>query len=338
MESQKLEREKLLKNWLHSSCGMPAPKLTPMVGDASMRRYFRVAVENSSLIAMDAPPPQENCRPYVAIANALREINLKAPQIFFADVEQGFLLISDFGDATYLRSLNSNNADELYKRALDALAVLQACRNVNNHHVPPFTADFMWKEWAWYKEWFLEKLLGVSFADIEAQLDECYDLLVNSAVNQPQVFMHRDFHSANLMVVENSVGILDFQDAFIGPVTYDLASILRDCYIDWSEHQVNLWVNYYYQLLQANGLLANVSAQEFIRWFDLMSVQRHLKALLTFGRKHVRDNQSRYLNYVPRTLNYLVNVTKSYPELKVLHEFLMIAVVPTFARLNVCVQ
>lgn len=328
------EREHLLKTWLHSVCGLTNTNIMPMVGDASMRRYFRVITPKHTFVAMDAPPPQENCRPFVAIANALRAMQLNTPRIYHADVEQGFLLISDFGDATYLQSLNANNADTLYQRALDALAILQTCKHVPGHAVPPFTGDFMWKEWAWHKEWFLEKLLGLSYSDREAELDACYALLVAAAVNQPQVFMHRDFHAGNLMVIPDAVGILDFQDAFIGPVTYDVASLLRDCYIDWPEAKVQQWVLYYFQQLQYR----DISPQQFLIWFDYMGIQRHLKALLTFGRKHVRDNQSRYLHFVPRTLQYLVSVTKRYPELKSLHDYLQSTVQPTFERLNLCVQ
>lgn len=327
------KREQLLMSWLQSECGLSSTTLVPMAGDASMRRYFRVETSARSLVVMDAPPPQENCRPFIAIAKALRELGLQTPEIFFANVEQGFLLLSDFGDATYLKTLNVNNADFLYQRALDALAILQTCRQAKPHHIPLFTADFMWKEWAWHKEWFLEKLLGVAYAPIETELDACYKKIVNSAVMQPQVFMHRDFHSANLMVLPNEVGILDFQDAFIGPVTYDLVSLLRDCYIDWPEQKVQQWVWYYQQ-----KMALDVDPNTFLQWFDYMSLQRHLKALLTFARKKVRDEQPHYLQFIPRTLNYLLNVTQRYSELTALHNYLQHTVQPTFQRLNLCVQ
>jgi len=156
----------------------------------------------------------------------------------------------------------------------------------------------------------------------ESRLDACYEVVVESAASQPQVFMHRDFHSANLMVMNEEVGILDFQDAFIGPVTYDLVSLLRDCYIDWPTERVTSWANAYRLMLQSRGLLEGVDQKTFMRWFDLMGVQRHLKALLTFARKQVRDHQSTYLKHIPRTLCYLLNTTEKYPELLPLNEYL----------------
>lgn len=341
MESLELkidERTKALTHWLQTDCRLSSFSLKAMQADASFRRYFRIQTSATSLVAMDAPPPQENCHPYVAIANALREMGLNTPDIIEANVQQGFLLITDFGDTTYLNALNTNNADQLYHRALDALAVLQACSGVKDHSIPPFTRDFMWQEWAWHKEWFLHKLLHLSPANVENDLDACFHLLVESAATQPQVFMHRDYHSANLMTIttpqfaENALGILDFQDAFIGPVTYDLASLLRDCYIAWPQEQVKLWASAYWRKLRDLGVLPDVSQHEFLRWFDWMGMERHLKALFTFARKQVRDHQSQYLKHIPRTLQYLLNVSQQYPEFAALHHYLHKTVQPAFAR------
>lgn len=324
-----MERQGLLSIWLESNAGVHPILLEPMPGDASLRRYFRVNIRGESFVVMDAPPEYENCRPFVAIAKALCEIGLYAPDILEADVERGFLLLTDFGDQTFLNTLNINNADILYRKALEALALLQTCRFVDGHTIPPFTADFMLKEWAWHKEWFLEKWLGIDYRAQEKELDACYQLLVESAVNQPQVFMHRDYHSANLMVLpENEVGILDFQDAFIGPVTYDAVSLLRDCYIDWPEESVQIWSRFYRQKLLESETIDFFDEAQWQRWFDFMGMQRHLKALLTFARKQVRDQQPRYLQFVPRTLNYLVRVSANYPELTVLHQFLRNTVRP----------
>lgn len=316
------ERAKQLTNWL-TACGVSIQSIDPMPGDASFRRYFRIHTLQQSYVAMDAPPP-ENCRPFVAVAKSLKQLGLHVPDIIHADVESGFLLLTDFGDATYLKTLNSDNADLLYKAALDALSTLQHCREVPGHVLPIFDREFMLQEWAWHKEWFLNKLLQVTLSkEAQQALDECYELLIESAVNQPQVFMYRDFQSANLMVLpHHQVGLLDFQDAFIGPVTYDLVSILRDCYIAWPEEQVLGWVHYYWQQLSEQKVIA-VDEATFIRWFDFMGVQRHLKALLTFARKQVRDQQPQYLKHVPRTLNYLQVITKKYPELNVLHQYIV---------------
>lgn len=310
-------RRQDLEQWLKSMLGLLEIQLQPMQGDASFRRYFRV----ESYVAMDAPPPRENCVPFVAIAKALREMGLQTPDIIHADIQRGFLLLTDFGNQTYLKALAEGNADMLYQRALEALVIMQGCKHVSGHALSPFTADFMWQEWAWHQEWFLQKYLGLDVAKDTQALGQCYELLVKSATNQPQVFMHRDYHSANLMVLPGDVGILDFQDAFIGPVTYDLVSLLRDCYIDWPAQQVEKWALVYFALLRDNGMLQDVSEVEFLRWFDFMGLQRHLKALMTFARKHVRDQQSEYLAFMPRTLNYIVTVSGRYKELAPLHDY-----------------
>lgn len=323
------ERQQLLLAWLEANAGVHPIEMQAMPGDASLRRYFRIHIRGESFVVMDASPEHENCRPFVAIAKALCEIGLNAPDILEADLERGFLLLTDFGDHTFLNSLNINNADPLYRKALEALALLQTCRFVDGHTIPPFTADFMRKEWAWHKEWFLDKWLGVDYRAQEKELDACYELLVQSAVSQPQVFMHRDYHSANLMVLpDDDVGILDFQDAFMGPVTYDAVSLLRDCYIDWPEERVRNWSLFYREKLLESETVGSFDEATWLFWFDLMGMQRHLKALLTFARKQVRDHQPRYLQFVPRTLNYLVRVSANYPELSAMHQFLQQTVRP----------
>lgn len=327
--SESVLRQESLKSWLCQSAGVPSIVLQPLKGDASSRLYYRIYVRGLSYVVMDAPPPNENVATFVLIAQALREIGLQVPEIFEADLKQGFLLLTDMGDSTYLNALNSANSDLLYDSALDALSVLQACQFVDGYQVPPFTADFMWQEWAWHKEWFLERWLGLDYHTVQGELDHCYDQLVHAAINQPQVFMHRDYHSANLMVLkDHQTGILDFQDAFIGPLTYDLVSLLRDCYIDWPEAKVLHWVSSYYQKLKERGVLHLPDAKQLMRWFDWMGVQRHLKALLTFARKAVRDHEPRYLIHVPRTMRYLGEVTRRYPELEALHAFLRCTVSP----------
>jgi aminoglycoside/choline kinase family phosphotransferase len=333
-ESRNIERKKAILDWLNSTCGIHSTSLQLMAGDASLRRYFRLVTEEHTFVVMDAPPPHENCIPYIAISKTLRQMGLHAPAVIYADVARGFLLITDFGDATYLSALTSANVEQLYGEALDALAILQTTRVVEGHPIPAFTADFMRKEWVLHKEWVLCKLLGLSLPLAEKELDACYEIIVESAVTQPQVFMHRDYHSANLMVLpQGGVGILDFQDAFIGPVTYDLVSLLRDCYIDWPKERVQTWASLYLQRLQDSGELLYVNEQTFLRWFDLMGVQRHLKALMTFARKEVRDHQPRYLRYIPRTLEYLIQVSHQYPELAALHDYLRITVQPAFERI-----
>lgn len=312
------KRRQELEQWLHSKSGLRGVVPQPMQGDASFRRYFRVP----PYVAMDAPPPRENCAPFVAVAAALRDMGLHVPEVIDADIERGFLLLSDLGDQTYLSVLNSQNVGVLYQLALQALSIMQSCKEVPSHPLPQFDADFMWQEWNWHREWFLQKYLHIDDNETERQqLEVCYNVLVQSAVEQPQVFMHRDYHSGNLMVLPDDVGILDFQDAFIGPVTYDLASLLRDCYIDWPVQHVEGWALRYLTLLQRRGQLSMVSEGKFLRWFDLMGLQRHLKALMTFARKKVRDNQAEYLMFIPRTLNYVLTVTAQYKELAPMHAY-----------------
>ncbi len=319
------ERENQLEHWLSASLGLNSFILQPLAGDASFRRYFRVQVDKYSFVVMDAPPG-EDCHPFIAVAKALRKMQLNTPEIIEADLTQGFLLLTDFGDLTYLRALNADNADLYYQRALKALSVLQTCTQVPGHIVPPFTREWMWREWHWHQEWFLEKLLGLPPAP--DSLEEVYSLLVESAATQPQVFMHRDYHSANLMVLPDAVGLLDFQDAFIGPLTYDLASLLRDCYIDWPKEKVNQWLLDYWRMNQALA----IEKEDLLRCFDWMSVQRHLKALFTFARKQVRDQQAHYLRHVPRTLSYILQVTSEYPELASLHQYYRDKVIPACTR------
>lgn len=305
-----------LTNWLKNIT--PQFELQPLKADASFRRYFRVMVGDLSYVAMDAPPERENCVPFVAIANALRSIGLMTPQIHAADLTQGFLLLSDFGNRLFLSELNESTVDMLYGKALDSLLLMQSCRETPGWTIPYFTADFMRQELLLFKEWFLRKHINLTLSrETEKKLDACFNFLSHSAGNQRQVFMHRDFHSANLMwLPSQTVGILDFQDAFIGPVTYDLVSLLRDCYIAWPESRVRQFVFNYWEGLKINP----VSFDEFYRWFDLMGLQRHLKALLTFSRKLHRDGNAEYLQYIPRTQNYILTVSERYPECVILNE------------------
>lgn len=325
------ERIKALVNWLASASPHPITDLRPMVGDASFRRYFRLWTDQGSYVVMDAPPGKEDVLRFMTIAQALQTRGLKAPHIFAHHVQEGFLILSDFGDVTYLKALESHDPDLLYQNALNALSILQQQETGAQLGLPRFTNELMQTEWAWHKEWFLSGLLGI--AEVNPALQGAYDLLVEAALLQPQVFMYRDFHAGNLMLLPNNeVGLLDFQDAFIGPVTYDLASLLRDCYIDWPKQQVIQWALYYYEKLFQQGALQTVSETQFIQWFDWMGIQRHLKALMTFSRKALRDHSPQYLAFVPRTLNYIVSVSQQYDELASLTQFYNNEVLPAFQR------
>lgn len=321
-------RQHDLEKWLKETCQLRNYQLQPMLGDASFRRYFRIRCTTGSYVVMDAFLERKSCLPYVAIANALRAMGLCTPEIIASDMQNGFLLLTDFGEQLFLTELNKQNVEKLYSNALAALAILRNCREVAGWKVPFFTADFMRQELQLFQEWFLQKHLRLTLSTTtKKMLATCFDFLADCAMRQPQVFMHRDYHSANLLVLpQHQVGILDFQDAFLGPLTYDLVSLLRDCYIAWPEDLVIKLVLHYRERLTD----LNVSSEEFLYWFDVMGMQRHMKALMTFSRKYHRDNNPHYLQHIPRTLNYIATVSARYPECCALGEFL--------SEVTVCVE
>jgi N-acetylmuramate 1-kinase len=305
------ERQIVLQKWLTDTCQLSECSLVSMPGDASFRNYYRVQHVNGSYVAMDADKEREKCLPYIAIANALRAQGLQTPEIIASDLERGFLLISDFGDKLLLKELNNNNAELLYTHALCELAKIQNCADVAGLTLPLFSRQWLRQELEGFKEWFLHIHLGLFLPPaLEKELNNCFDFLADRAANQPTVFMHRDYHSANLMLLpQNKIGILDFQDAFMGPLTYDVVSLLRDCYIAWPEPFVTqLALQYRDQRELA------ISNEEFLHWFDLTGMQRHLKALLTFARKYHRDGNDHYLQHIPRTIHYIVMVGSRYFE------------------------
>jgi len=272
--------------------------------DASFRRYFRLKQGNESWIVMDAPPEKEPCDAFVNVAKKLSGIRLSAPEIIHENHDQGFLVLTDFGDESYLQVLAPENANSLYGDA--KAAIMQIQTRLDAEDLPLYDEQLLRQEMGLFKEWFLEKLLGIELNP--AQLGRwkmTVDTLVNNALEQPRVFVHRDYHSRNLMKIDDrNPGILDFQDAVKGPVTYDLVSLLRDCYIDWPERQVDQWVLDFYDLAVLDHL-QGVSAEQFMRWFNLMGVQRHLKAIGIFSRLELRDDKDKFLADIPRTLNYL---------------------------------
>ncbi|MBA3661596.1 MAG: phosphotransferase [Gammaproteobacteria bacterium] len=338
MESNPM-RKVALERWLREQCKIQNPVLHPLTSDASFRRYYRLYDADYSWIAMDAPSPLESCPSFIALAKTLRNVGVNAPLIYHHDLCQGFLLLSDFGDLTYLKALNSANSAVLYDKALQALLIMQKIKTVENLTLAPFGLELMQQEWLWHKEWFAEKLLALDKKVLTLSVDHCFTQIAELATMQPQVFMHRDFHAGNLMwLPKQEVGVLDFQDAFIGPVTYDLVSLLRDCYIDWPDYLVTQWVQYFYDQLILNRTLTDVSFDVFYRWFDWMGIERHLKALFTFARKSIRDDQHSYLNFIPRTLNYLVSTTAKYNELLPLHDYAKTAQAAFNERTSVCAQ
>ncbi|MEJ2507876.1 MAG: phosphotransferase [Gammaproteobacteria bacterium] len=309
------ERLQALTRWLHEAGGLGDFEIDQVSGDASFRRYFRVRHAKGTCIAMDAPPDKEDSHPFVHVAALFGELGLNVPRVLLADLSQGFLLLTDLGDRLYLSELNADTVDRLYGDALDALATLQAC-GPGADTLPPYDAPLLREEMERFREWYLTRHLGLNLeAHQHAVLDTAFELLTASALEQPRVCVHRDYHSRNLLVAEDNPGILDFQDAVHGPVTYDLVSLLRDCYIAWPTERVYEWALGYRERAVQSGILGDEDAERFLRWFDLMGIQRHLKATGIFARLNIRDAKPAYLNDVPRTLGYVLEVSARYPEL-----------------------
>ncbi len=314
------ERLKQLENWLQTDCGIPEYRIEPASGDASFRRYFRVTLpDNSTRIAMDAPPDKENCEPFVRISRQFEELGLNVPSILAEDHDQGFLLLKDLGSVQYLDELVHANVDQLYGHALSALLTLQS--SCDSSGLPKYDNKLLLQEMELFREWLLKKHLGICLSDEDNRvLDEAFEMLAENALEQPQVCVHRDYHSRNLMIPSEAhhgsvPGILDFQDAVEGPVTYDLVSLIKDCYIEWPREKVIDWAMDYCRRCIQSGLLKPEDENKFLRWFDLMGVQRHLKAAGIFARLNHRDGKDGYLKDIPRTVGYIGQLKPFYPEL-----------------------
>ena len=318
------QRIEQLRDWLQHAADLGETSLTPASEDASFRRYFRVHHAGGTAIAVDAPPEHEDSRPFVHVARALRAIGLNVPEILAVDYDLGFLLVGDLGETLYLDVLDEASAERLYGDALDALLVLQASAPEVPGGLPPYDRRRLLDELALFPAWFLDRHLDRPPGAVErTELEAAFEVLVASALEQPQVAVHRDYHSRNLMRVEvDNPGILDFQDAVIGPVTYDPVSLLRDCYVRWPRERVESWaLGYHARALQA-GVLRERDEARFLRWFDLMGLQRHLKVLGIFARLWHRDGKPGYLDDLPRVLDYAIEVAADYPELGALHRLL----------------
>jgi aminoglycoside/choline kinase family phosphotransferase len=293
--------------------------LRPASADASFRRYFRLDAAGGTLIAMDAPPAQEDSRPYVHVAGLLHAAGLNAPHILAQDLAQGFLLLSDLGRETYLNVLNDDNAAALYSDAIDALVRWQLASRAGE--LPAYDAALLARELALFPDWYVARHLQHALNDAQrAVLERTNRLLIDAALAQPAVYVHRDYMPRNLMVCTPNPGILDFQDAVYGPITYDIVSLLRDAFISWDEERVIDWAVRYWERARKAGLLSsgNLAADfgEFYRAFEWMGLQRHLKVLGIFARINYRDGKPQYLADTPRFIRYVRAVTQRYRELK----------------------
>jgi len=314
------ERYQQMKTWL-DSLGYRDYTLTPASADASFRSYHRLQLNEQSFIVMDAPPQQEPCDQFIRVAQKLRSVDLSAPEIFEQNLQLGFLLLSDFGSSDYLSVLNRDSEAVLYADALAALLQMQS--RIDCDDLPPYGEVMLNHEMDLFHDWFLQKLLGIELTAL--QFERWLTIkqsLVASAREQPQVFVHRDYHSRNLMKIDlRNPGILDFQDAVQGPITYDLVSLLRDCYIDWPLFRVEQLLHDYFDLAVENEL-THVKYEQFLRWFNLMGIQRHLKAIGIFSRLNIRDGKSAYLQDIPRTLEYIIGVSAEETSMSELYTLL----------------
>jgi aminoglycoside/choline kinase family phosphotransferase len=329
-----------LRQWLSTLFKSGDFSLAPASADASFRRYFRVTRQNQTWIAMDAPPDKENMEPYIRIANMLVEVGVNAPHILETNLNAGFLLNSDLGGRTYLTDIEATgDVDGLYHDAMDALVRIQANGKQHAQTLPPYDEALLRREMALFPEWFCGRHLRLALTEADLlELQQVLDVLTTAALSQPRVFVHRDYHSRNLMVTSGrfgpNPGILDFQDAVHGPVTYDLVSLLRDCYVAWPVERVHEWVTRFREVARVAGVDTGPDEKNFLRWFDLMGVQRHLKAIGIFARLWHRDGKSGYLKDIPRTLNYVRVVSATYPELRALRQLIENRVMPVLDQVT----
>ena len=306
------DRDQILRGWVTEQLGRSSVDLQPASSDASFRRYFRVADGARTVIVMDAPPPQEDCRPFVQIAQLLRDAGIHAPEILAQDPGRGFLLLSDLGSQTYLDVLNTENADALFTDAMEVLCKWQLASKVNV--LPPYDRALLRRELELFPEWYVTRHLGASLTRADRKiLDSAFRLLEDSALAQPQVYVHRDYMPRNLMLSEPNPGVLDFQDAVFGPITYDIVSLFRDAFISWDEARVADWLAHYRER-SLNAGLPLPDLDEYRRACDWMGMQRHLKVLGIFARINYRDGKPLYLRDTPRFVNYIRTVGARYSE------------------------
>jgi aminoglycoside/choline kinase family phosphotransferase len=328
-------RQNELNKWLHHSLDKRSFTITPLAGDASFRKYYRLFCDERTYVVMDAPPDKEDIRPFVHIGHLLATNGVHTPQIIAVEWEKGFILLEDFGDKLLINSLSDDKTDQLYKIAIRTLLLIQQCPT---HHpsLPKFNKAFMLQELALFHEWFLNAYLSLQLSSEETLLlKDTFDWLTTEISKQPQLFLHRDYHARNLMVLDpnhpDDMGVIDFQDAMRGPFTYDLVSLLKDCYVQWPREQVLRWLTYFYNHLpNTHGL----SLEAFTEAFDLCGLQRHLKVLGVFCRLHLRDQKKTYLQHLPLTLNYVSDCAKSHDPLHSFYQFIQAKVSPALLRVS----
>lgn len=309
------DRRSRLERWLEVQLHGAPFTLAPASEDASFRRYFRATLDDgASYIIMDAPPEKEDCRPFVHVARLLQDAEVHAPAVHAADLAAGFLLLSDLGTRTYLAELNAANADALMRDAIEALVRWQLATRANE--LPPYDEALLRRELNLFPQWYVGRHRGLTLGAAQAQaLEGIFAALVRSALAQPAVYVHRDYMPRNLMLSEPNPGVLDFQDAVLGPISYDMVSLLRDAFISWQEERVLDWSVRYWERARAARLPVPAEFAEFWRAFEWMGLQRHLKVLGIFARINYRDGKPKYLEDTPRFLRYARAVAERYREL-----------------------
>ena len=312
-----MQRQQQLTVWLHSQLPGETFTLAPASADASFRRYFRAMLaDGRTLIVMDAPPQHEDCRPFLHVAKLFEEAGTHVPHVYAQDLQQGFLLLSDLGNTTYLQALCGGGAAYgLYGAATDALIKIQLASRENE--LPHYDEALLLREMRLFSEWYIARHLNITLTDKQhGKLEEIFARIIINNLAQPRVYVHRDYHSRNLMVSEPNPGILDFQDAVYGPITYDLASLFKDAYIHWEEKETLDWLIRYWEKARKAGLPVANDFSGFYRDYEWMGVQRHLKVLGIFARLCHRDGKDGYLKDLPLVMAYLRAACARYIDLK----------------------
>ena len=325
------QREQLIQTWITSVLGSDQFETHFLAGDASFRRYARIKLNNKTCMLMDAPPEKEDCGPFVTIDEFFAAHGVRVPKIVAKDLTQGFLLLEDFGDVLLSTLLNDQTVDDYYAQCFKQLIQLQDIDGTA--HFPEYSYDKLISEMELLTDWLLPALQIQPSAEESALIKRTFAILANAAVAQPQVIVHRDFHSRNLMKIagEQELGVIDFQDAVIGAYTYDLISITRDAYVQWNADRVYRWFKMFYELLP-EATTQNRSFEQFKREADLMAIQRHIKILGIFVRLFERDGKSGYLKDLPRVMWYLLQESQGYAELEAFIQFIQQRVMPKFVE------
>ena len=325
-----------LNQWLNQQFSEENIQLTALSGDAGFRCYFRFSLNGNSYIAVDAPADKSNNAAFVFMQKKLSKQNILVPEIIAFDLSLGFFCLADFGETLLADILTSENMVKTYQKAIDILPHIQLALPHKTIELPHYNQAFVELELNIFPEWLLAEHLSITLTDNEQQqLKHLFSILAENMLCQPQVLVHRDYHSRNIMVLETGeLGIIDFQDAVIGPITYDIVSLLRDCYLKWPDEDVTLLLSNYINTIAKQYSLTHVPREQWQRWFDLTGIQRHIKASGIFARLHHRDNKSGYLNDIPLTLSYIVEISQKYPELAFIHQLLLEKVLPAMEILK----